>query len=221
MPPAIFEQDGTVDFHYFSGALNATYFSTLFKKPIIYTTSIIADANDESFGRVKASLGFTLMLKRTKHTTIGIGAIGFIDKIAQIPALPVFLYNHKFKNPKWELDVILPLSVFLRKYLGENGRLSLGSTFGSSGFYVNSNNQSLNDLLEYRQLEIKTGLMYEHRINNFITGTVQGGMQNVLNSRLTEKGESASNNIYENTQDPAAYFKIGLSIDPFAKKKSN
>ncbi len=220
--PIVFEQNGILDFHYFSTELTATYFTTLFNKiPIIYNASILVDASDKRLGRVKGSLGFTLLVKGTDRTIIGIGAIGNIDVSTQTPILPVFLFKHAFKNPKWELIVLLPRKVFLRKSTGNNGRLSLGGTLGSSVFYVNSNNPLLDDLFEYNQLELKAGLLYEHRFNDFLIGRIQGGVNNVFNSILLEKGSSAGNYIYKNTQNAAAYFKVGLSIDPFANKKSN
>ncbi len=219
-PPLIFEQNGTLDFHYFSAELNATYFTYLFNKiPIISSASILSDASDTRLGRIKGSIGFTLLVKGTERTLIGIGVVGYIDASSQIPALPVFLFKHKFKNPKWELIVLLPRKVFLRKSIGEHGRLSLGGTFGSSILFVDSNDQLLGNFFEYNQLESKAGLLYEHRFNEFLIVRLQAGMHNVFNSILLEKGDSANNYIYENSQDAAVYFKVGFSVDPFAKNK--
>jgi hypothetical protein len=75
-------------------------------------------------------------------------------------------------------------------------------------------------MFTYSQIELKTGVMYEHRINDYLIGTFQGGLQNFISNQATEKGEPAKDYIYENEQDGAGYFQIGLSIDPFAKKKN-
>ena len=215
-----FERNGTVNYHNFSTAFSSTYFSILFNKPIIFNASIIADANEESFGRIKGLLGFTFILKQTEQTTITLGALGFLDPSSQIPFTPTFGYNHRFKNLKWELDFILPQRLLFRRPVGENGRLSLGSTLGYTEFYVGANIQAYGNIFTYSQIELKTGIMYEHRINDYLIGTFQGGLQNFISNRATEKGEPTQNFIYENKQDAAGYFQIGISIDPFAKKKN-
>ncbi|HEA30702.1 MAG TPA: hypothetical protein ENH91_12060 [Leeuwenhoekiella sp.] len=215
----VFEQNGTVDFHNFSAALSSTYFSTLFKKPVIYNASLIVDGNEEGLERVKGLVGLSFILKRTARTTLTLGAIVFIDPTSQIPFFPTFSYNHRFKNSKWEVDFILPQRLLFRRPVGENGRFSIGSTFGATGFYVNVNSPNFADVYEYSQLEIKSGIIYEHRISDYLIGTFQGGLQNFISNRLTEKGEPNKDYIYENEQDATGYFQVGVSIDPFAKKK--
>jgi hypothetical protein len=214
------ERNGVANFHNFSTALSATCFSMLCNKPVIFNASIIADANEENFGRFKGILGFTFILKQTERTTVTLGLLGFIDPSSQIPFIPTFGYSHRFKISKWELDFIFPQRLLMRRSIGENGRLSLGSRAGYTEFYVGSNNQSYDNLFTYSQIELKTGVMYEHRINDYIIGTFQGGLQNFVSNQATEKGEPTKDFIYENKQDGAGYFQIGVSIDPFAKKKS-
>jgi hypothetical protein len=214
----IFEQNGSVDFHNFSTGLNSTYFSALFEKPVIYFASIIADGNDEGFQRVKGLIGLSFILKQTERTTITLGAIGFLDPTSQIPFSPTFSYNHSFKNSKWELDFSLPERLLFRRPVGENGRLSMGSSLGYSGFYVDVNDQIVGNVFAYSQIEIKSGIIYEHRINDYLIGTLQGGVQNFVSNRSTEKGEPAQDFIYKNKQDAAEYFQIGISLLPFTKK---
>lgn len=216
----VFEQNGIVDFHNFSTALSSTYFSSLFKKPVVYNISIIADGNDEGFERIKGFVGLSFIMKRTERTMITLGAIMFIDPTSQIPFFPTFTFNHRFKNSKWDLDFILPQRLLFRRPIGENGRFSVGSSFGSTGFYVNVDSPGFADVFEYSQLEIKSGITYEHRFNNYLIGTFQGGLQNFISNRLTEKGEPTKDFIYENKQDATGYFQVGISIDPFAKKKN-
>lgn len=214
-----FEQNGIVDFHNFSTALSSTYFSSLFKKPVIYNASLIVDGSDDGLKRVKGLVGLSFILKRTERTKMTLGAFVFINPTSQIPFFPTFSYNHRFKNSKWEVDFILPQRLLFRRPIGKNGRLSLGSTFGSTGFYVNVDNSDFADVFEYSQLEIKSGIIYEHRFSHYLIGTFQGGLQNFISNRLTEKGEPTEDFIYKNSQDATGYFQIGISIDPFAGKK--
>lgn len=215
----VFEQNGIVNFHNFSSAISSTYFSTLFKKPVIYNASLIVDGNDNGFERLKGLVGLSFIMKRTERTTMTLGAIVFVDPTSQIPFFPTFSYSTRFKNSKWEMDFILPQRLLFRRFVGENGRFSVGSSFGSTGFYVNVDNPGFADVFEYSQLEIKSGIIYEHRINNYLIGTFQGGLQNFISNRLTEKGEPTKDFIYKNDQNATGYFQVGISVDPFAKKK--
>lgn len=214
-----FNQNNLVTFHNFSTAVSATYFSSLFKKPIIYNTSIIADGNQEGFERLKAMMGFSFIMKRTAQTTITLGAIVFVDPTSQIPFFPTFTYNYKFKNDTWDLDFIMPQRILLRKYVNKNSRISIGSTLGSNGFYVNIDNPNFPAVAEYSQLDINTGLIYEYRINpNFIT-TIKGGMSSFISSRLTEKAQPNKDYFYKNEQNNRGYFNFGISYNPSPKKK--
>lgn len=215
----IFEQDGIVGFHNFSGSVSGTYFSQLFGKPVIYNASMIVDGNDKGFERLKGLVGASLIMKRTERTIITLGAIAFVDPTSQIPFFPTFTYKHNFKNSLWEFDFILPQRLLFRRYIGENSRLSIGSTFGGNGFYVNINTPDFPDVFEYSQLEINSGLIYEYRLSDFIITTVKGGLTNFVSNRLTEKGEPTGDFIYENNQEATGYFNVGFSIDPFAEKK--
>ena len=213
-----FDQNNLVTFHNFSTALSATYFSSLFKKPIIYNTSIIADGNQEGFERIKALFGFSFILKRTARTTITLGAIAFIDPTSQLPFFPTFTYNYKFKNDTWDLDFILPQRLLVRKYINNNSRLSIGSMLTANNFYVNINDTNFPPVAEYSQLDINTGLIYEYQITkNFIT-TVRGGVASFVSSRLTEKAQPNKDYFYKNEQNNRGYFNIGISYNPNVKK---
>lgn len=214
----VFEKEGISEFHYFSTAISATYFSELLNKPVIYNSSLFLDGNEKGFHRVKGFAGLAFILKRTKRTTITLGAVVIVDVTSQIPIFPTFSYTHKFKNSKWELDFILPQRLLFRRFVGKDGRLSVGSTFGVTGFYANVDSPGIPELNEYSQLEIKTGVIYEHRINHFLIGKIQGGLQNFISNRLTEKGKNTKDYFYSNNQDATGYFQVGFSIDPFAKK---
>lgn len=86
----IFEQNGTINFHNFSTAISSTYFSSLFKKPVIYNASLIVDGNDKGLERIKGLVGLSFILKRTQRITMTLGAIVFVDPTSQIPFFPTF-----------------------------------------------------------------------------------------------------------------------------------
>lgn len=212
----VFEKKGSEEFHYITTALSATYFSKLFNKSVIYNASVFLDDDNKGFERVKGFIGLSFILKQTERTTLTLGGVFIIDPTSQIPFFPTFSYSHRFKNSEWQLDFILPQRLLFRRPIGKESRLSLGSTFGVTGFYVHSNNQDIPPLNEYSQLEIKTGFIFEHRFNNFLIGTFRGGLQNFISNRLTEKGKPTKDHIYKNSQHPTGYFQVGFSIDPFS-----
>jgi len=73
-------------------------------------------------------------------------------------------------------------------------------------------------VFEYSQLEINSGVMYEHLLSSNLIVTVKGGLTHFISNRLTEKGEANKDFIYENEQDATGYFNVGLSFDPFFKR---
>lgn len=214
-----FQQNDLITFHNFSTALSATYFSTLFKKPIIYNTSIIADGNQEGFERLKGLIGFSFILKRTARVTMTLGAIVFVDPTAQIPFFPTFTYNYKFKNSAWDFDFILPQRILFRRPIANKGRISVGSMLNSNGFYVNIDNPNFPAVAEYSQLEINSGLIYEHQLSKNFIATFKGGVSNFVSSRLTEKAKPNSEYFYKNEQSAKGYFNVGISFNPTLKKK--
>ncbi|WP_339887116.1 hypothetical protein [uncultured Flavobacterium sp.] len=214
-----FQQNNLITFHNFSTALSATYFSTLFKKPIIYNTSIIADGNQEGFERIKGLVGFSFILKRTDRVTMTLGAIAFVDPTAQIPFFPTFTYNYKFKNSVWDFDFIMPQRILFRRPIGNKGRISIGSMLNSNGFYVNIDNPNFPAVAEYSQLEINSGLIYEHQLSKNFIATFKGGISSFVSSRLTEKAQPNSDYFYKNEQTAKGYFNVGISFNPTPKKK--
>lgn len=217
--PTIFENNGVVNAHYFSTGLNSVVFSTLLKRDVIYNSSLFIDGDNYGVKRMKGVFGLSLLLKRSKQKSIGIGFQAFLDLTVTLPIIPTFIYNHKFHNSKWQIDAVLPKQLLFRTDIGKYGRLSVGSSLGSSVFYMDLSSTSFSNVFSYNQLEIKSGLVYEHRINNYLIATFKGGIQSFVNNRLTQKDKFAADYIYKNTQSSTGYFNIGLSIAPLAKKE--
>jgi len=203
------------DFHHFGVSLNSTYFSVLFKKPVIYNASLLLDGSAQGFERVKGIIGASLILKRTENTTITLGLIGIIDPASQIPFAPVFSYFHKFKNSEWEFDFIMPQRILFRRPLAKKGRLSVGTTFGADAFYMDRKLSFLSNTYSYSQLKIDGGLIYEHRLNHQLIATFKAGAGKYISNRMTDKNRSNKNYIYKNSQNMTGYFNIGISYNPF------
>ncbi|WP_205945164.1 hypothetical protein [Pedobacter psychrodurus] len=114
------------DFNYLFSSLNFTYFSSLFKKRMIYSSSFLVDGSEKHFERIKGIFTGTMVLKANQRTKMTAGVLVNIDQSAQSPIIPTFSYEHKFNNGLIA-DIVLPRSIYLRKYMFGNGRASLGT----------------------------------------------------------------------------------------------
>ena len=207
-------------FHYHFTSLNFAYFSTLFNKRTIYTSSILVDGSDQHFERVKGVLTGTMVLKANQRTKMMVGVMISIDPSSQSPFIPTFTYEHKFSNGLIA-DVTLPRSIYLRKYVFTNGRLSLGTEMDRTSFYL-YDIDGTSQKYEYRQLDINSGLVYEHVIASHFLVTAKTGMKLTPSGRIFKKEDSFGSPVFETSPDPAFYFNIGLSFNPFTligKKK--
>lgn len=205
------------DFQLFSGALNVGYLSRLFGKVIIYSGSIIADASDENLGRIKGIGAATMILKSTKYTSIAVGLAGVIDATSPFPVLPIFSYQQKFENSAWSMDLILPQRIMFKRRLSENGRISIGTEFNNEQLYVKLNRYDLRNVYDYRQAELKSGMMYEYRIAKNLIASFKGGISNAVISKVTAKGESTNDYLFKTKQNTTGYINIGISFNPFTK----
>ncbi len=204
------------DYHYHSESLNLTYFSKLFGKMMIYTGSVSADGSERRFERLRGIATATMVLKADARTKMTVGLLVAIDPTVQTPVIPAFTYEHKFSHGLIA-DVILPKSVYLRKKITENSRLSVGSELDVTSFYL-YNIDPTNRKYEFRQIEINSGLMYEHYLGNSFVATFKGGAKSMMRSRVFEKSASYGSYVFQAKPEAAFYVNVGLSFDPFIKK---
>lgn len=215
------EERKTIDnqFHYLSSSVNFSYFSTLFKKRTIYSSSIIVDGSDQHFERIKGLFTGVMVLKANQKTKMTVGLLVNIDPSAQTPVIPVFTYEHKFNNGLIA-DITLPKSIYLRKYVFNAGRVSLGTELDRTSFYL-YNIDGTSQRYEYRQLDINSGLIYEHAIGDFVF-TGKTGMKFTPSGKLFRKEDSFNDAVYETKPESSFYFNVGVSFNPFTvlgKKK--
>ena len=206
------------EFHLWGGSLSATYMSSLFKKPVIYNATATFDGNEDDFQRIKGFVSAVVVLKRTPSTTITVGALAMLDPSSIIPVTPLFSLNHKFKDSKWDMDFILPQRLLFRRELLENGRISFGTELNSESFYLNLNTSNLNGVYELNQLELKSGITYEYCFTPKIIAFVKGGVNNIISTRITEKGERTNKYVYDHKEDAQGYFRVGISYNLFQQK---
>jgi hypothetical protein len=206
------------DFHYLFSSINFTYFSTLFKKRAIYSSSLIVDGSDQHMERIKGLFTGVIVLKANAKTKMTVGLALYLDPSISLPVVPVFTYEHKFNNGLIA-DITLPKSIYLRKYVFNTGRLSLGTELDRSSIYL-YNLDGTTQRYKYRQLDINSGIIYEHALGNFVL-TGKTGMKYTPSGRLFKKEDSFNDPVFEIKPDPAFYFTLGISFNPFTFLKNN
>ncbi|MGO4290264.1 hypothetical protein [Chitinophaga sp. RAB17] len=202
------------EFHYLFSAVNFTYFSTLFNKRTIYSASVMVDGSDKHFERVRGIVTGTMVLKANQRTKMTAGMLISIDPSVQNPFIPAFGYEHTFGNGLIA-DINLPKSMYLRKHVLNNGRVSLGLDMDRTSFYL-YDIDGTSQKYEYRQVDINSGLIYEHLIAKYFVITAKAGMKMSPQGRLFRKEDSFGSPVFEITPDPAFYFNIGISLHPFS-----
>lgn len=206
------------DFTYHSTSLNFTYISKIFNKPIVFNTSLIIDGSGKYFERLKGLAIGTIVLKADTRTKFMVGILLNVDPSTKLPLLPMITYERKLNNGIM-LDLILPKQLLIRKQILGRGRISLGTEVDRNGFYLNNvTGQLSSQKFEYRQIELDNGLIYEHLIGNYLILTARTGAKWIALSRLFEKEKTFSAAWLETTAKPTAYFNVGISFNPFAKK---
>ncbi|PSL27556.1 DUF6268 family outer membrane beta-barrel protein [Chitinophaga ginsengisoli] len=201
------------EFHYLYSSVNLTYFSKLFNKRTIYTSSLLVDGSERYFERVKGLVTASMILKANQRTKLIVGVLVNIDPSAQTPFMPTIAYEHKFNNG-YIADITFPRSLYLRKLVHTNGRLSLGTEIDRPSFYL-YNLDSTAQKYEYRQFDLNSGLVYEHILTKYLLLTVKTGMKITPSGRIFRKEDSFADPVYETKPDPAFYFNIGVSFNPF------
>ena len=202
------------NFHYHSEALSLTRFSKLFNKIAIYSATASVDGSEQHFERIRGMLTASLVLKATADTKMTVGLAVIIDPSSQVPAMPIFTYEHRFNNG-WVADVILPKKMVMRKDVFKNGRLSLGTEMDGTNFYLYPDGKRY----EFRQLEINSGAMYEHKLGNNLIGTLKAGLRATPSSRIFAKEDSFNDYIFDMNAKPSFYFNVGISYNPFGKPR--
>ncbi|KOS06682.1 hypothetical protein AM493_12035 [Flavobacterium akiainvivens] len=201
--------DTKSDLHYYATGLSLTRFSTLFGKTAIYSASVIPTGGNDGFERVTGMVSATLLLKADATTKMTLGLLGIIDPSSIVPIVPTFTYEKKLKSG-WVLDIILPQRIFMKKDVFKEGRLSLGTELSTTNFYISGYNGSSKTYM-FNQMELMTGVTYEHCFSKHFIGTLKTGMLYIPASRIAEINNTFDDYEFSAQPDPSFYLNVGLS----------
>jgi hypothetical protein len=208
------------EYQYFTEGLNISYFSRLFGKTVIYSAGVNVDGSERSFERIRGLFFGSLVLKADDKTRMNVGLLASTDPSSMLPGVPIptFLYQHKFNNGL-EADLFLPQYLYVRKQMFGNGRLSAGWELDPNTTFFLYNAGQDRKTYQYRQIDLNMGLAYEHILPGHIVLGLRAGYRMNPYSRAFEKDRSFSDYAWKASNDPAPYVNLGLSFNPFAKRK--
>ncbi len=197
-------------------SLNFSYFTKVFNKLTVFSSNVIVEGSEKYVERIKGILTGTIVIKNNEQTKIAVGLAANIDPSVEIPLFPTFLYEHKFGNG-FTTDINLPLNLMLRKHIFNKARISIGSELDGTSFYIYDRSNT-RQKYQYRQLDINSGITYEHLIGKYLILTAKTGIKTIPEARIFKKEESFDDYSYKMTPEASFYFNIGVSFNPFLKK---
>lgn len=200
-----------VESHYIFAAVNTTYISMLFNKPIVCNFNLMLDASDKGYGHIAANLVGLMVLKKNANTTLTLGVVAAFDKSSDIPVFPLVSFEYKFKNSPWVFDLFFPKQIYFRRPVFANGFLSLGTVLGRNKFFAHPQMQGLDDAYDIVKSEIKTGVVYEHYLNKHFILTIKGGIVNTMKWQARRK--NSRKGLIRYSPDMNMYFNVGFSYN--------
>lgn len=199
-----------------SASLTATRIDSLFNRPVVYSATATAVADPETWQKRLVFTGvFLITIKQKPNTSLSVGVIGLLDPSAPFPIIPVIRYYHRFTTPKVEL-FFDPSRIALRKELSSKNFLWLSNDISTNFAMFDVVNDRIPRKSLYTTLELKSGLIYEHRLTKKVLLNINGGICSTLTSKLTEQNRNTDPFI-KNKQTAVPYIQFGISCLPFWK----
>ncbi|MCC8188661.1 MAG: DUF6268 family outer membrane beta-barrel protein [Bacteroides sp.] len=203
---------GAFHSHLWQAAFNVTYFSELWGKTAIYNATLHTQGSNKGLEQVDAFLLAGMILKSTKRTTLTVGVAGFIGPTVRIPVVPVFTMDHQF-TPTVSFSTVLPQFLYFRKTFGTTSRLSLGSEFEVTNYYVYP--EEVDKTYLFQKSELKSGIMYEYYLFKHIILTCKTGLVYTFGTDLQPANRSSKHKILTGRKDLNGYFNVGFSYSLF------
>lgn len=222
-------------YEYYSGGVDASYYTDLFGGPFIVSANLAYDAWSKGAGIPTGRFTVISVLKRSKNTSVSAGLAAMFPSVKAL-VLPVFTYWHRFGNPHWSVDITLPSQLYMRYQHGRQ-RVSLGTVMTSESYYVRTptNVSALGQQLKmpglstcyYSESMIKPELQYEYLVGKHFYLTAHAGVAFLLKGGLYKKDRKGITveNEYGYDSDlkpivsvdhkPLPFFNLGISYSIF------
>lgn len=191
---------------------------TIFNIPVSLTASVGGIFNPDFASKQLRFLGvLTVPVIRRENTNMTVGLILNIDPSSLTPFIPLISYSHKFKELDVYLLADLPYRAALRKTIGKRNSLSIFSEMaGNNSFFgFNDSNSTLPHRMTFATTELKSGLMFEHRLTKKAILSFSGGLNSTLQSRIFRVGAKQNDYLIKNKTGATPFVQVGFSLLPF------
>ncbi|PYF74946.1 hypothetical protein [Pedobacter nutrimenti] len=196
----------------FDALFSVGYRNFLFKKPVVYTATLIAGSrNFFDVKKLSGMVSASLILKATPVTVSTFGLLVNIDQSSLFPFFPVFSYWHKFSGSAWEINTVVPQKVIFRRPEVLHGWLSGGIELGGNSFFTGSTLSGQQGNYQWVANEMYSHVGYEYLFGKSVLLGVKGGFRNTISNRLVKVNERITN--YESrTAVSSAFFNLNLGF---------
>lgn len=160
--------------------LTAVLRTRLFNRPFIGVAIVNSDWAAGGFARVMSIVTGMVMLRADKDTQFGIGPLFLINTNGKLPALPAFMYRHKF-NDRWLIN--LSGGLFAMEYTPtKKDVLKMGFDINAKSFYFRPKTDGLPDKLKYMSVSFRPLLNYSRNIIDNLKLDIKAGASiNIVN----------------------------------------
>lgn len=191
---------------------------TLLNIPFSLTGSVGGIFNPDFASAQLRFLGIlTVPVIRRENTNLTVGVVLNIDPSSLTPFIPIISYSHKFKSLDVDLFADLPYRVALRKKVAKRNSLSLFSEMAGNNSFFGFDGPSpmLPHRMTFATTELKSGLMFEHRLTRKAVLSFSGGLNSTLQSRIFRVGAKQNDYLIKNKTGATPFIQVGFSLLPF------
>lgn len=191
--------------------INGFYRSTLWNRPLIHSASvIIASPNVFDVKKVFAMVSSSVVFVKGPQTRYTLGLALALDLSAIIPVLPVVTYWHRFDNPLWEVDIVLPQKAVLRRAEFLKGWFTVGTELYGNGFFT-TESTNLQGNYEYRYTELYSGIGYERLVGKLLIGA-RTGFRSTIQGRMLKVYNRNNDYLFDTKNSTVPYLNLSVSL---------
>lgn len=211
-PSYIFQQK---DYSQYQGGLSASYFTSLFGRPVYLSTDVSLDGWNKGFGMVQGRFVAAMIFAREENTRFSVGMAGMT--LGKVPVVLSLSYWHRFTNPNWSVDINLPSQLYLR-YQIKSQRVSIGGQMATDNFYLHTSIPELPSVCYYSEFAIKPEILYEYIISKHFYISARAGFSVPVKGALYTKSRKEikfSGEEVKQDRSMIPFFHVGLSYSLF------
>lgn len=191
---------------------------TILHIPVSFSASVGGLFNPDFTSKQFRLLGLvTVPVIRRENTNMTVGVALTIDPAAVLPVLPIISYSHKFNSINTDLFVDIPSRVALRKAVTKKNFVTVFSelTGNNSFFGITDPTPLLPNRMNFSTVELKSGVLFEHRLTKKAVVSLSGGLNTTIRSKLIKVDGKQSEYVIKNKTPAMPYIQIGFSLLPF------